>query len=101
MSIKKIKRKREVDALKNRKKELLEFLDLSKRKFHSLKVRVKGRGIDYKEVTTNHTGHKPSLKSQYSLLYDTWLDKLNDEKILEELKKKVDENKEVTDESEG
>lgn len=99
-------RSKENKLLKLRRKELLSGLDMSKSKLQQMSPRVTKEGMNYGNVEfanargyTDEKGkrvghHKPSLKSQFSLLFDLTKQKMEDEVFLENLKKELEEKKE-------
>lgn len=103
----KLKRRAEVKRLKEQRNEILKKLEISKSKFFDLAPRVNGTGMDYDNVEFRSSRgymdegkkgrvgyHKPSLKSQYSLLYDMHLQKIEDDEMLQRVREELDAKKE-------
>lgn len=102
----KIRRAREKKVLKKRINELLEILELSKSGWKRINLTVVGKGLNVEVAPKYFTvkdkirwgrhrvGHKPSLKSQYSILWDLWEERLKNKKFLDELKEQLEEQKE-------
>lgn len=104
ISQKKIKRETEKKILKKRIKELLNLLNVSRTSWKRMSVRVTGKGLEVEIPQTyfkmkdknvpwgrHKKGAKPGLKSQYSILWDLYQEKLKNEKLMEQLKKEIEE----------
>lgn len=104
MSIKrKLKRDIENKLLKHRRSEILKELKMSKSELARLAPRITGEGLSYGDVEfRNSRGyvdsknkrigfHKPSLKSQFSLLFDMLKQKYEDDEMLSKIKEELDE----------
>ena len=104
---KKIIRNRNKTILKKRINELLKLLELSRSAWKRIGLRVTGCGLDAlpaeKYFSANDPkvkwgrhkkGHKPSLKTQFSVLWDLWQDRIKNQKFLDELKEQLEQIKE-------
>ena len=108
----KLKRREKLRVLDKRIDELLGMLNLSKSAWKRQGVRVEGTGFECRIAQTRFNvrdkikwgrhikGHKPSKTEQFSVLYDLYLAKMDNEKLLEELKQRIDSQKEVENGSE-
>lgn len=102
-----MKRKKKLAILNKRIGELLEFLELSKSQWKKESIRVEGSGINAKIAQTRFKmtdkvkwgrhmrGHKPSRVEQYSVLFDLCEARKNNQALLDELQKRIEESKET------
>lgn len=104
---KKMNRKRQNKILKKRVNELISLLGMSKKQWKDLKVRVEGKApkirvaqsrfrVNDKKIKWGRhlQGRKPSLQDQLFILMDLLNTRLENEKMIEELKEEIEKRNE-------